>query len=362
MADATTGSDLTHVEPFRESALTYYRKGWTDVFPTGSRGGPRFAKSPIPEGVTGYDGKPVGWKRIKATTESPAGRRNIAARMPRHVVCLDVDEYGDHHGLATLATAEKEWGALPDTYRNSARGFQVSGHRYFRLPLGLTLRQGAEKLLTDMGGNIEILDHFHRYAVVWPSRNPEHGYAMYRWYAPDGAELDEPPAVVELPLLPQGWVDHLCVAVDSPQAARHGGNLRAPRGASTAELGDFDDAKQAWRRSVMERKALEHARAVRGMGIGSINTTLGAAGIAYGRYAEAGLFTLDEARLILEAAARRNGLHSDEWNRRNRKKWTLSSRLDDALSQGINHSTPLEIIEDVPPVNVFEQVMREIDR
>lgn len=361
MPDTTTGSDTPQIHPYSHGALIYYRKGWTDVFPLGHRDGPRYAKSPVPIGVTGYDGKPIGWQKIKATTLSPAGRRNLGIRMPRHIVCLDVDQYEGHEGLTTLAGAESSLGDLPPTYRNSARGLTESGHRYFRLPVGMTLRTGAEGLLVKTyGPNIEILHHFHRYAVAWPSLNPDAGLAPYLWYTPDGVPMTGPPAVVSVPLLPERWVAFLCVPADSPDAASRGGNLRAPRGETGEDV--FDDGRQRWRRSVMELKALEHLKAVLGMTDGTVNSTLGGAGIAYGRYAEAGLFTLDEARALLEAAARRNGVHSDEWNRRHRKGWTLDSRLDDALSQGINHKARLEIIEDVEAVNVFEQLMKEIGR
>lgn len=356
-------SSIDEIEPFRQSALTYYRKGWIDTFPIGTRNGPRFAKAPVPTGVIGYDAPAVGFKRIHATVYAPAGRRNIGIRMPMQVVCLDVDEYGDHHGLETLAKAEADLGPLPATYRNSARGLTPSGHRYYRCPLGRVAKPGAEELLAAAyGPNVEVLHRGRRYAVAWPSLNPSAGFAPYLWYGPDGTVLTEPPAVVELPVFPERWADFMTAPIGSPESQRQGGNLRAPRSGEAQDGGDlFDGVGQAWRRSVMEAKTREHLTAVLRMKVGTVNKTLGSAGIAYARYANAGLFTLEQARKLLEAAARKNGVHSDAWNRANRKKWTLDSRLTDALSQGLGRE-PIQIIDDFPATDVYGQLMREIIR
>ncbi len=364
MQDATSGSGGPHASPFAASALIYYRKGWTDVFPLGHRGGERYAKAPVPKGVTGYDAGPVGFERIYNTVHGPAGKRNIGARMPRHVICLDVDQYDGHEGLATLERTQADLGPLPDTFRNSARGWTASGHRYFRCPLGHVVLPGAEEKLSGAyGPNIDILHHGRRYAVVWPSLNPAAGLARYEWYSPGRELLAEPPAVVELPQLPKVWAQFLTVPMDSPEASARGGNLRAPK-RQEGETGDddlFDDVRQAWRRSVMEVRVREHLSAVLTMTDGTVNKTLGAAGIALGRYAVAGLFTLEQAHLLLERAAMKNGVHSDEWNKRNRKGWTLDSRIQDALSQGLNRD-PIQIIDDVEPSDVFGYYLPRVTR
>lgn len=362
MTDATTSSDSA---PYRESALIYFSKGWTDVFPLGRRGGPQYAKEPVPVGVTGYDAKPVGWQKIHSTVHSPAGLRNVAVRMPRHIICLDVDQYEGHDGLTTLRKAEANLGPLPATWRNSARGLTESGHRYFRLPVGMLPLPGAEEILEKAyGPNIEILHYGRRYAVVWPSLNPSAGLARYEWYRPDGEVAGCPPAVIDIPLLPDSWVALLAVKADSPEASRRGGNLRAPRGeVKETEPGDdlFDEVRQTWRRSLMEIKVREHLSNVLHMTDGTVNKTLGSAGIAFGRYAAAGLFTLEQAQELIEAAARKNGVHSDDWNRRNRKSWTLDSRIRDALSQGINKE-PIQIIDDQEPADVYGFYLAKVRR
>lgn len=366
MQNATTGSGFPHSDgpnPYAEGALAYFRHGWTDVFPTGTPSGPRYAKSPIPKGVTGYEGEPVGFQKIQATVHSPAGRRNLAVRMPRHIVCLDVDGYGDKSGVATLAAMESALGPLPATYRNSARGIgSPSGHRYFRLPADKVIRPAAEEDIgRKYGPNIEILHHYRRYAVAWPSLNPDHGLAPYLWYAPDGQAMDGPPRVVDVPLLPDAWLPLFATEPGAPDSRASGGNLRAVR--PVDETGDdiFDDAPVPIRRSRAEMYTMEQIRAVLTMTDGTVNKVLGGAGIWLARMSACGLLSLAEAREVLGRAARRNGVHSDEWNRRNRRRWTLDSRIADALSQGLNRQRYL-LIDDHPPIDMHAAILKEIAR
>jgi hypothetical protein len=368
MQETTIGSDLSHlqdVNPFADGALIYFSRGWTDVFPTGARGGPRFAKEPIPVGVTGYEGKPVGFQKIKATMGTPAGRRNLAIRMPRHIVCLDVDGYDGKDGFTTLAKAEADLGPLPATYRNSARGIEsLNGHRYFRLPADKVIKPSAEEdIVKAYGPHIEVLHHYRRYAVAWPSRNPSYGYAMYRWYDPGGQTMEAPPRVVDIPLLPDGWLPLFATEPGSPESLRSGGNLRAPRPAAESDdaVAMFDDVRQTIRRSRAEAATFEQVDKVLHMVNGEVNKVLGGAGIWLARMSASGLLALPDAREVLFAAARRNGVHSDSWNVANRKSWTLASRIDDAISQGLNRE-PYQIIGDHEPIDVAAALMREIGR
>jgi hypothetical protein len=353
---------MPDIAPFRQGALIYFRKGWQDIFPVGRRGGPRYAKDPVPTGVTGYAAPAVGFERIARAVDQPAGLRNLGIRMPRTVICLDVDEYDGHGGLATLAAAEADLGPLPPTYRNSARGFTASGHRYFRCPLNHISKPGAEEILAKAyGPNIEILHYGRRYAVAWPSLNPAAGYAPYLWYDPDGQPLDEPPRVWDLPTLPPAWAELLTAPLGSEESRRTDrANLRTvtPRESAPAAGDDdlFDDPRQPWRRSVAESKAADHLGRVLTMTDGTVNKTLGSAGIVYARLAEAGLFTAEQAMELLTAATGRNGVHSDTWNRRHNKKWTLRSRLSDAFGQGLA-KPPIMLIDDQPATDVYAQLL-----
>jgi hypothetical protein len=363
--NATSGSDLTHLDavaPFADGALTYFRKGWGDVFPVGTDHD-RFAKAPVPKGVTGYDAPPVGFERIKLATQQKAGRRNLGIRMPRQIIGLDVDEYDGHGGAATLAAMEGELGPLPATWRNSARGSGTSGHRFYRVPVGHLVLPGAEEIIAKKyGPNIEVLHRGRRYAVAWPSRNPSHGHAAYQWYAPDGTVATEPPAVVAVPMLPDAWAALLSCPQDSPAAVRSSGNLRAPRGEVATDDDDlFDDVRMPIRRTVAEARTFEQVRAVVKMTEGEVNKVLGGAGIWLARMAASGLLTLGQARDLIEHAARRNGVHSDEWNRRNKRGWTLDSRVSDALSQGLARE-PYQIIDDQPETDMYGQLKARLAR
>jgi hypothetical protein len=357
---------MTEPTPYGDGALLYFSRGWTDVFPVGSDATP-LAKSPVPVGVTGYDAPPVGWERIKRATTTRAARRNLGLRMPRQVIGIDVDDYEGHGGGPTLARAEAALGPLPATFRNSARGDGNSGHRYFRTGMGRVVKPAAEALLTKAyGDGIEILHHGHRYAVAWPSLNPDKGFAEYRWYGPDGFLLDgPPPRVIDLPVLSLAWQELLTAPLDSPAAARgSGGNLRASKEAPAAATDPddvFENASMTIRRSVAEMRTAEQLDAVLTMRNGSVNKTLGGAGIWFARMANAGLFTLEEARTLLVAAVARNGVHSDGWNIAHGRKWTAASRIGDALSQGLNRD-PFTMIDDHAPTTVFKQLMRKATR
>lgn len=353
------------IQPYGQGALLYYTRGWGDVFPVGSDSDP-IAKSPVPTGVTGYDAPAVGWERIKRATTTRAAFRNLGIRMPRQVICLDVDEYEDHAGAATLTAAEAHLGPLPATYRNTARGRGDAGHRFYRTGMGRVAKPGAEEILAAAyGPNIDVLHYGRRYAVVWPSLNPAAAMAPYRWYGPDGEVLDgPPPRVIDLPILPPAWQELLTAEIGSPGAQRtSGSNLRATKNEDPAVLEDddalWDSAGDAIRRSVAEAHTVQQLQAVLTMRAGVVNKTLGGAGIWFARMANAGLFTLAEAREVLEAAVKANGVHSDGWNVANRRKWTLDSRLSDALSQGLNR-TAFTIIDDFPPADVYGQLMKKV--
>lgn len=360
MQDTTkSGGD---VHPYAQGALIYYRKGWQNVFPVGRKGGPQYAKEPVPKGVTGYEAPGIPFEKIYATVHGAAGLRNLAIRMPRTVICLDVDQYEDHDGMDTLRKMEADLGELPPTFRNSARGFQESGHRYFRCPLNFITRPGAEEIIErEYGPNIEVLHYGRRYALAWPSLNPAAGLAPYLWYSPDGTPLPEPPAVWNLPTLPERWAELLTAPIGSPEAVAR--SLRGPRAEPVAGADEdlFEVARQLWRRSVAERLAVQQFERVLKMKVGEVNKVLGGAGIVFARLAEAGLFTPSQAMEALVAAVRRNGVHSDTWNVANRKGWTLQSRLDDAFSQGLA-KPPVALIDDHAPTDLHAYFMREVGR
>lgn len=193
------------------SARAYFEAGWSPV-PLPPR-----SKWPPADGYTGARGAAVDevtlrrW--LKAGAEASAGNMvweasagNVALRLPDTVIGIDVDMYGEKSGRATLAAAEAEWGALPDTWYTSSRA-DGSGIRLYSIPTGLAW---PGKL--PHGGGVELIRWDHRYAVVGPSIHPDTS-EPYLWYCMvDGVgelsaeEFPDPPDLVSLP---EAWVKGL---------------------------------------------------------------------------------------------------------------------------------------------------------
>lgn len=227
---------MTHAAPqtFADNVVAYALAGWPAILPV-----PVTEKHPPPSGFTGADGRDTPPEVLAAWVSQHhpecqthgkgacqahgRGDFSIALRMPMFedwcVIGIDVDAYEkdgkQKHGAATLAAREAEWGALPPTWLSSARADGVSGIRFYRVPA----QRYATKLTAvhadgSSTSDIEIIQRHHRYAVVWPSPNPQaptvDGRApLYRWTDPAGHLVEQPPKPSELPELPQTWVQGL---------------------------------------------------------------------------------------------------------------------------------------------------------
>lgn len=204
--------------PFGRAARVYRAAGWPGTLPVGRGPG---QKSPPPSGWTGH-GKPYPSDADVGVWETgPEAYYNIGLRMPEGVIGLDVDagytkiEHGKEvvkRGDETLAALEARLGPLPPTWVSSARP-APSGIRFFRVPAEL---DGAPiNWPGEAGPFIEIIQPGHRYAVVWPSTNPDAGGAPYKWRnEADPATLpsrNDPPAPKYLAELPEAWVRGLAI-------------------------------------------------------------------------------------------------------------------------------------------------------
>jgi hypothetical protein len=147
------------------------------------------------------------------------GTGNIALRLagvdPDHeVTAIDVDDYlkGEKkkNGGAQLKAIEQEIECeLPPTWVSTSRTDGASGKRFYRVPRGLRFRGKA-------ADDIEIIQKRHRFAVVWPSYNPD-SQAIETWFPPGapltlegrGAWDGVVPDARSLPLLPDAWIDFL---------------------------------------------------------------------------------------------------------------------------------------------------------
>jgi putative DNA primase/helicase len=173
---AAPEDDGDEVRPYADSALEWFDAGWTPLpLPPGQ-------KWPPPADYTGYKEKVPTRAKIRAwIKEQPNG--NVAIRLPKNVIGIDVDAYGDKHGDLTLAQLEETYGALPPTIRTSARGKDSpSGIRWFRI------REGAQ-FPGVLGEGIEVIQWHHRYAVAPPSINPKTDTPYEAWDEETGEDV-----------------------------------------------------------------------------------------------------------------------------------------------------------------------------
>lgn len=186
-------------EPWFHAATKYLDAGWSP-FPLGPG-----KKHPPEEGATGGKNPlPDGSMVAEWLRERPKDS-NIGVRIPKDIICIDVDAYSGGH--EQLKSREREWGKLPPTWRNSARNDGVGGHMFFRLPEGYHNVRWPGNL----GKGLDILQFNHRYSVVWPSVNPDDAASIYRWYQPgdatEGAGHDGIPLLENVSAhLPMRWV------------------------------------------------------------------------------------------------------------------------------------------------------------
>lgn len=189
---------------YADSVVAYAQAGWSCILPV-----PPASKYPPPNGFTGADGRDTDpLTLMQFATERPGD--SIALRMPEGIIGIDVDQYvkkgKQKNGATTLAAAVAAWGPLPPTWASTARGDEF-GPGESRLMLFRVPPRRYAGTLAAVGPDIEVIQRHHRYAVVWPSVNPETG-SLYRWYRPDGspAAFGEVPRPHDLAELPAAWV------------------------------------------------------------------------------------------------------------------------------------------------------------
>jgi hypothetical protein len=191
-------------------ALGYRRIGWLGTLPLNG-------KVLLVRGITGRDGRDATDLEVRRMYRRwPSA--NLGLRLPRSVVGLDVDGY--HDGGSTLGALEAELGALPETWRPTARmpGDAFSGIYLYQVP------EDAE-LAASAGTGIDVIQWFHRYIVAPPSIHPDTG-RQYRWWR--GAETAGVPRPESLPALPARWLE----------------SLSAPRSATGSMPSSLEEARE----------------------------------------------------------------------------------------------------------------------
>lgn len=162
---------------------------------------PEKSKASPPGGYTGHHGEIPDADTYKRWAKSfPKG--NVAFRPADGLIGFDIDTYT--HG-DKVKDGHQEWrdlcarhGSPPPTVTSTARDPEVSGIRWYKVPKGL-------KWPGKIGEAIEVVQHVHRYAVVWPSVHPELE-TTYKWYNADGGEMSVPPRDGHFAELPEEWV------------------------------------------------------------------------------------------------------------------------------------------------------------
>jgi hypothetical protein len=179
--------------PYGRAARRYYAAGWESPLPLP----PRKKKEP-PAGYTGRTAPMASRADVEAWCEDRP-RSNIALRLPPTVVGIDADPHKSPEAARAWAELVERFGPLPAAAPwSTARDDGVSGIRFFAIPDGYA----AVTVLGDAG---EVIQHHHRYAVVWPSVHPDTGNT-YQWVnAPDG----QIPDARKLPPLPAAWLEGL---------------------------------------------------------------------------------------------------------------------------------------------------------
>ncbi|MFT4081172.1 MAG: DNA polymerase [Nocardioides sp.] len=207
-------------QPYRDHVADYALAGWTCVLPV-----PADAKFPPPVGFTGAEGRDTDPMTIvDLATRFPS--HAVALRLPIGVVGIDVDQYEkkgkQKHGAQTLAALEASLGPLPATWSSTARGSSAgpgtSRVMLFRVPPARYATALKAQSPGGVTGDIEILQHHHRYAVVWPSVHSETG-TPYTWYDPAGRPSTRVPSPGQLTELPPAWVQHLAAGATDQAAA-----------------------------------------------------------------------------------------------------------------------------------------------
>ncbi|MFE2293702.1 bifunctional DNA primase/polymerase [Streptomyces sp. NPDC059452] len=167
---------------------TYARSGWDGIIPI--RPG---TKEPAVGGITGRYAQLTAEECVQIAHLYT--QCNLALRLPRGIIGIDVDAYDGRGGDRTMRRLQMQHGQLPPTFYTTSRGPGASGIRLYRT-------RGQQRLKQAVGPGVEIVQHHHRFAVAWPSLHPKSG-EQYEWYFGSSPErLDLPPMPRDLPFLP----------------------------------------------------------------------------------------------------------------------------------------------------------------
>ena len=186
------------------AAVEYFYSGVGAPLPLPPR-----KKSPPPRHYTGFMVDDVTRSKVRQWSRQRRPTSNLALRLARKVLGIDVDDYANKHGAATIRRLEELYGPLPATVRSSSRHDGISGIYLFQIPDGLGLRArelSAVHVDGSMTGDVEVVWTHCRYMSCWPSRHPDRPWPRYRWFGLDGQRLQRIPVLEDLATLPEPWL------------------------------------------------------------------------------------------------------------------------------------------------------------
>jgi P4 family phage/plasmid primase-like protien len=272
--DGTTDSDMTPSAyapkqfdaPYRAAAAGYWARGWDRPLPLGyvskdtakdeglTPGWHRRRKGAPHWGHTGYPaeskGQPVTEELVQEWRDDPRkGSVNIAIVHTR-TMAFDVDSAEGHDTFLALQRRIGE--PLPATYTTTARGWgALERHHVYRVPEGFSLDRVEGVIRKMYGGKLDILHAHHRYSAVYPSIHPSG--ESYLWYDLDG-NICPPPAVDDLPELPQAYRDYLTGLMAEKKAGTGGAGQESEIGGEQQGLAAAE-IRRRWDQAVATLEA-----------------------------------------------------------------------------------------------------------
>jgi hypothetical protein len=246
---------------YAEASRLYRELGWPQVTPA-----KEYPESKKPaEGVSGVFGRnPMASKEQMDGWEQRFPERNCLLRMPVGFIGVDIDEYwkagAPKRGYQNILQDFVRFGDLPATYSSTSRGSgQPSRILFYKVRGGVRFNSAPYK-------DVEIIQHHHRYAVVWPSVHPGTGETYY-WYDKDGQEC-APPKACDISSLPDEWYAPLMTStkVFGARTRRTGlSGLTAPQSPYPGTADDWilslDDSELSWSMSLFLSEFLQRPSA-----------------------------------------------------------------------------------------------------
>lgn len=202
------------------AAAPEYRSNGFAPFPVIGKGRQDDGSGGLPKGATGRDGQVTDFKIIEWSSSEFWRGQNIALRA-EGFIAIDVDVYGDKRGDQTMASLEAQLGVLPATITSTRRepflpdgSENPSRQHFYRVP--------ADTRFVTRFTDVEIIQHGHRYSVVWPSVVDG---MTYTWYDYDGEPLGRIPSPDDFEELPEAWLQALAAPESTAGGEGFAGSL-----------------------------------------------------------------------------------------------------------------------------------------